>query len=143
MDFFESRKNIFLSDTANKNIIVELKVPADYELNADENSLSQIVMTMWRNSAEAMNGKGTLTVSKQEDGLLFQDTGPGVSADVASRIFEPFFTTKNNGTGLGLAIARQIASDNGLELLWNADLKGFELKLINESASNLLIPSTI
>ena len=143
MDFFESRKNIFLSDTANKNILVELKVPADYELNADENSLSQIVMTMWRNSAEAMNGKGTLTVSKQDDGLLFQDTGPGVSADVASRIFEPFFTTKNNGTGLGLAIARQIAYDNGLELLWNADLKGFELKLMNESASNQLISSTI
>ena len=135
LNFFESRKDIFLSDTANQNIRVELKIPSEFEWNIDENSFSQIVMTMWRNSVEAMNGNGTLIVSQQDSGLLFQDSGPGVSPDVASRIFEPFFTTKNNGTGLGLAIARQIAFDNGFEVLWDANLKGFTLKLLTDSAS--------
>lgn len=143
LSFFESRKNVFLSDAANNHIRVDLEHLSDFELIVDENSLSQIVSTIWRNSSEAMNGAGKLIVSMLDDGILFQDTGPGVPANVANRIFEPFFTTKTAGTGLGLSIARQIACDNGLDLLWNTDLKGFVLKFKPELPSIRQISSEI
>jgi histidine kinase len=41
------------------------------------------------------------------------DTGVGISEDVADKIFEPFFTTKEvgKGTGLGLSISYGIIKD--------------------------------
>ena len=43
-------------------------------------------------------------------GLVVEDNGTGISADVANRIFDPFFTTKDpdKGTGLGLSICKSI-----------------------------------
>ncbi len=43
----------------------------------------------------------------------FQDTGPGMDAEVQKHVFEPFYTTKASGTGLGLAIVRQAAETHG------------------------------
>lgn len=46
--------------------------------------------------------------------LQVEDSGPGMSPDVAARIFDPFFTTKTaGGTGLGLAITRRIVEELG------------------------------
>jgi len=45
--------------------------------------------------------------------LAVEDTGPGVSPDIAERLFEPFVTGRPDGTGLGLAIARELADAHG------------------------------
>jgi len=45
--------------------------------------------------------------------LQVEDTGDGVSAEIAGRIFNPFFTTRATGTGLGLAIVNRIADAHG------------------------------
>src|SRR5215469_11738583 len=69
---------------------------------------------MIENAAQAMDGRGTLTIrtARDEGCVLVEiaDTGPGIPADVQQRIFEPFFTTKpvGLGTGLGLDIAWRI-----------------------------------
>ncbi|MFF9458905.1 ATP-binding protein [Streptomyces flaveolus] len=76
--------------------------------------LNQVWTNLIDNAVFAMSGKGTLTVrtARDMDHVLveFQDTGPGIPADVLSRIYEPFFTTKpvGEGTGLGLDIAWRI-----------------------------------
>ena len=62
-------------------------------------------------------GGGELWLSARvENGfvcLTFEDSGPGVPAEIMPRLFEPFFTTKEGGTGLGLSIAYTLVEANG------------------------------
>ncbi|HEX4620039.1 MAG TPA: ATP-binding protein [Myxococcaceae bacterium] len=79
---------------------------------ADEGQMRQVFLNLVRNSREAMDGGGRLTVQSRavngEVEVTFTDTGRGMTRDVQEHIFEPFFSTKEGGTGLGLAVARQI-----------------------------------
>jgi PAS domain S-box-containing protein len=49
--------------------------------------------------------------------LCLEDSGPGVSDEVAGRLFEPFVTSKPDGMGLGLAISRSLLLTRGGELV--------------------------
>ncbi len=83
---------------------------------ADGAQLEQVFMNIILNAAEAMDGKGTLTIRTSLDGssdyinVEFIDTGHGIKEEDMKRLFEPFFTTKEvgKGTGLGLAISYSI-----------------------------------
>ncbi len=103
---------------------VELKVETDSELPAiygHRSKMEQVFLNLVINAAEAMEGKGSMVLSTKslpeanEVQVIFQDNGPGMNEDVASRIFEPFFTTKSRGrgTGLGLSISHGIISQHG------------------------------
>jgi two-component system, NtrC family, sensor kinase len=79
--------------------------------------LNQVFLNLIMNAAQAIEGKGLLTISGRDEGsqivLRFTDTGKGMSPEVIAHIFEPFYTTKpvGKGTGLGLAIAYKIIAD--------------------------------
>jgi len=83
---------------------------------ADAAQLQQVFMNIILNAAEAMNGRGTLTITssldpkKEQIRVAFKDTGHGIRPEDMPRLFEPFFTTKEvgKGTGLGLAISYSI-----------------------------------
>ena len=76
--------------------------------------LNQVWTNLIDNAADAMQGKGTLTVRTARDSehalVEICDTGPGVPPEVAKRIFGPFFTTKpvGQGTGLGLDVSWRV-----------------------------------
>jgi signal transduction histidine kinase len=105
---------------------IELKkaVPPDLPpISADVNQISQVLMNLLLNAAQAMPQGGTITVSaekvKFEDRveLRVTDTGCGIPADILPRIFEPFFTTKRGqGTGLGLSISQAYVRNHGGEM---------------------------
>jgi signal transduction histidine kinase len=84
------------------------------KLMAYGSELNQVWTNLIDNAADAMQGKGKLTVRAQpeNDYVLVEiiDNGPGIPAEVQSRIFEPFFTTKGVGdvTGLGLDVVFRI-----------------------------------
>jgi signal transduction histidine kinase len=76
--------------------------------------LGQVFYNLILNGAQAMAGKGVLTVSTREEAdmlrIRFSDTGCGIPESDLKRIFDPFFTTKEvgKGTGLGLSVSREI-----------------------------------
>ncbi len=86
------------------------------ELVADANQLKQILVNLFKNALEAMDGEGQITVaSGAKDGQVWfsvQDTGAGMTPEVLGKIFNPFFTTKEKGTGLGLSVTHKIITDH-------------------------------
>ncbi|MGB9712459.1 MAG: ATP-binding protein [Dissulfurimicrobium hydrothermale] len=79
--------------------------------------LNQVFMNILVNAAQAIKGKGEITVTtravdKPRRGVEVEikDTGEGIPEDVMPRIFDPFFTTKSvgKGTGLGLHVSYKI-----------------------------------
>ena len=86
--------------------------------------LVQVLVNLFQNSAQAMGGRGELTLSSisSEDSLRIriQDDGPGIDAEKQAHIFDAFFTTKKTeeGTGLGLYIGRGICRQWGGDLIY-------------------------
>jgi two-component system NtrC family sensor kinase len=76
-----------------------------------QSQLNQVFLNLLVNSAQAIQGRGTITIRTCREGdqacLIFSDSGRGIPPDVLPRIFDPFFTTKavGSGTGLGLSLA--------------------------------------
>ena len=103
-------------ERAGVEVVEELDPSAPRAL-VDEGQLRQVFLNLLRNSREAMDGGGRLTVrSRAQDGAVeveLSDTGRGMSGQVQEHIFEPFFSTKERGTGLGLAVSRQIIQAHG------------------------------
>ncbi len=93
--------------------------PTPASVMADHDQMRQVILNIVLNAAEALNGKGELTILssiEQQNGVIrlaIHDNGPGIPDEVKSRIFEPFFTTKSSGTGLGLSIAYGIVERHG------------------------------
>lgn len=100
----------------------ENRVPEDLpNVLVDSSQLSQVLMNLLINAAEATDNGGRIVVSASklpfEDNIEIRvhDTGCGISPEILPHIFEPFFTTKlGKGTGLGLSISRTyIRRNNG------------------------------
>src|SRR5579872_1448491 len=104
-----------------RGIHLENSVPPDLpSIRADTNQLSQILMNLLLNAAEATAPGGTITISakkvkfEEKIEISVADTGCGIPADVLPHVFEPFFTTKRGkGTGLGLSITQNYVRSHG------------------------------
>ncbi len=100
---------------------------AVHPVKADPSQLQQVFLNMIMNAADAVEGKGTITVTTgniRDDGrdyveIEFNDTGPGISEENLAKVFEPFFTTKpvGKGTGLGLAVSHGIIQEHGGKII--------------------------
>ena len=93
-------------------IRLELKIEDDVSpVMANSDRLTQVLVNLLLNAAEAVVGEGEITVGlgESEDGkmveLFVEDNGPGISPDVLDDVFEPFVTTKPEGQGIGLGLS--------------------------------------
>ncbi len=97
------------------------QIPPDLpQITADANQLSQIMMNLLLNAAQATRDGGTITISADKVKfhemieIIVSDTGEGIPADILPHVFEPFFTTKRGkGTGLGLSISQAYIRSHG------------------------------
>lgn len=93
----------------------------------DRTELEIVVHNLLTNALDAFNAPASskehsrrieVTVYAQTVNVLItvEDSGPGVSADVAERLFEPLVTSKVSGMGLGLSLSRSMLRTQGGDL---------------------------
>ena len=93
--------------------------PPGLSVLAQEEAIGSVIINLMSNALDAMRDapQRVLRVEARARGdraiLIFEDTGPGISADILPRLFEPFVTSKpaGSGLGLGLVISAQLVRD--------------------------------
>jgi two-component system sensor histidine kinase CiaH len=106
-----------------KDIIVHTEIDSSVLMNADEERLHQLLITVLDNAIKYTPEGGLVRVicRKLAHSVLLEieDTGTGISADNLPHIFNRFYrgdkarTRQEGGTGLGLAIAKWIVERHG------------------------------
>ncbi len=116
-DFVEELKSEFQS--------VDFSYPQElssFEVQIDEERLSQILKNLIKNAKEAYgekveNQKVLVSVYEDDGFLIFsvKDWAGGFKDSVKSKVFEPFYTTKKTqgGAGLGLSLSKNLAHEMG------------------------------
>jgi two-component system sensor kinase FixL len=114
---------------------------------ADRVQIQQVLVNLMRNAVEAMrdSDRKQLTVrTRATEGARMvvevEDTGPGISDEIAPQLFQPFVTSKPHGMGIGLSISRRIIESHDGELTFSRNASGgatfaFSLPLLPEELS--------
>jgi two-component system nitrogen regulation sensor histidine kinase GlnL len=96
------------------------------ELHGDKEQLIQVMLNIVRNAAQAMKGKGTITLRtritrqvtlmKKRHRLAIAvqiiDNGPGIPHHLRDKIFYPLVSGRADGHGLGLTLAQDFVSQH-------------------------------
>jgi two-component system nitrogen regulation sensor histidine kinase GlnL len=108
-----------------------ITVQRDYDVSlppftADREQIIQALLNIARNAAQALQGRGTITLRTRiarritlakktyRLGLVVQiiDDGPGVPEDMKDRIFFPLVSGREGGHGVGLTIAQTFVTQH-------------------------------
>lgn len=127
--FLKSLLDSYQADTANLNVKLLFKVPAevlDKTIKIDRFRLEQVFANLIYNAMKYTPAGGSITVSARidiaGDEVVFsvQDTGVGISVEELEKIFDRFYAGRGSivhsvgsSTGLGLAIAKEIVDMHG------------------------------
>lgn len=123
-------------------ITIEHELPADSPLlMIDRKKITQVLLNLYKNAAEAMPNGGVLRVRSYRTAaavcLEIADTGLGIPN--ALNVFEALTTTKSSGMGIGLAVAKQFVEAHGGSIGYTSEIgQGtvftLTLPLVNRSA---------
>jgi signal transduction histidine kinase len=137
-DSFDVREGLEKTLLITKNLLkygieVEKRFEDVPEILCAPSKINQVFINLITNAAQAMDGKGRITISTRRRGdrveISVRDTGCGIAPENLSKIMDPFFTTKpvGQGTGLGLSIVRKIVDEHGGEIRVESEVgKGTE-----------------
>ena len=128
-DLLNKIKVLQNSKTAEISIEVDIH-PKDLEFYCDESQISQVLINLCKNAAQAIQDQETPKIKLigriQDDFKIIEvwDNGPGIPDELQEEIFIPFFTTKEDGTGVGLSLSRQIIRQHGGSLDFSTSKQG-------------------
>jgi two-component system, NtrC family, nitrogen regulation sensor histidine kinase GlnL len=128
-EVFERVRSVLLAEFSQ-----DLEFVRDYdaslpEFRGDKEQLIQTFLNLARNAAQAMDGKGVITlrtrvtrqvtIAKIRHKLALDlhvvDNGPGIPEEIKERIFFPLVSGREGGSGLGLTLAQTfVHQHNGL-----------------------------
>jgi two-component system NtrC family sensor kinase len=127
----------FVRGRVSAKSVVQLSIPEDLSVSADEQRLQQVFVNLIGNAMEGLGPDGQIRISAQAmwvngppegtalgegcdaEGEVVEicvtDNGPGIAPEILPRIFDPFFTTKEvgHGMGLGLFVVYEIVDEHG------------------------------
>ena len=95
----------------------ELRVDGtDLIVTWDRNKLEQVLLNVIKNSLEAMESGGNLSIEAKSSGdkveISVRDDGRGIPKKHLDKITNCFYTTKSYGTGLGLCISKKYVDEH-------------------------------
>jgi len=115
-----------------KNINIEF-VDDELYINADYNRIKQVIINLVKNSIEAIEHDGTITLNYEEINgeclISVVDTGCGMNEEEIKKLDEPFYTTKQKGTGLGVYLSKEIIKLHNGTINYISKDKGLEVKI--------------
>ena len=121
----------YLRVRISSEVNIEVKSQGNPKVNVNVALFSWVIENLIKNSVDAMDAKGQLTVSIHEaNGKVFidiKDSGKGIPKRKWKTIFEPGYTTKLRGWGLGLSLAKRIVKNyhkGGIYVLSSSPAEG-------------------
>ena len=119
-DIVTEVRDLLLHEYANAaNLRIVTTLPSTpCPISGAPTQIKQVFINLGKNAIEAMEERGTLTITMAPSGgsfeTRFDDEGPGIPPDKVTRIFEPFYSEKERGVGMGLAIcSRMVTAHDG------------------------------
>jgi two-component system sensor histidine kinase HydH len=113
--YLENSIELISNQASEANVTIQTTLaPEIDEVYIDPDRISQVLLNLYLNAIESMDGGGNLSVGlavhadKEGVEIRISDSGAGISKDDLAHIFDLYFTTKPAGTGLGLAIVHNI-----------------------------------
>lgn len=106
------------------NTCWDIDIPADSVIRFNRMDLKKLLINLLHNSAK-FTSKGSIRICIEENRIIVQDTGIGIDPEYFPRLFEPYSTAdksrnrQKSGLGLGLSIAKNLAFNNGYDLLFD------------------------
>ncbi len=143
-ELIDKTLHLLVNQAAFQDIHVTRSIESDMpHMIGDMGQIQQVITNLVINAADAMKGKGNLTIEARYDPgkrrfiINVRDSGPGIPPEHKDKIFDIFFTTKpvGKGTGLGLSISQNIAKAHGGILSCDCPPEGgtvFTFELPNE-----------
>jgi two-component system, sporulation sensor kinase B len=107
--------DIITSYTNTRNIEINSSIQEGLLTNGKKSEFKQALLNIMKNSIEAINTHGTLTVTsyKNDQHILIEitDNGIGMTQKQVEQLGAPYYSTKDKGTGVGLTITYKIIKD--------------------------------
>ena len=131
------RDTEFVPETV--NVVVHTQdLPSEIEANPD--TLKQILVNLVKNAIEAMVSGGEIKIVNNghvnKDGTLYVevcviDNGPGIPHHILSRLFQPVQSTKGDGhQGLGLSIVHGLTKKNQGLITCRSSSRGTQFEIL-------------
>jgi len=114
--------HLYSEDIGSKNLVIDNKIPEDYELYCDPRILQTIIRNLFTNAIKFSFAKGSVVIEvkdyKLHKELSISDRGIGLEQlNEGEESHESQLIRKNSkGSGIGLKVCREMASKAGMTL---------------------------